>query len=230
MGRTRGKRAHAFQPERVPVGSSAEFARRGCGIQFRTRSAAPQVSGSGECSSVFVHPEEVPAVHFPATLRRKQRPQVLRQLRLGRGFERLAVPLNSFRGLRRGCGNVLQQPEETSGSRTDEFRPQPLRFPRARRRNLVRGLCGTWFRTLNAPFRRLCRPCPWRRCVFRRCVFWRCVSWGNPRTKAPPLFPQNESAALVPLRPPEKHTGTRSGVSGFSLFPGGNRRESVTAE
>ena len=53
MGRTRGKRAHAFQPERVPVGSSAEFARRGCGIQFRTRSAAPQVSGSGECSSVL---------------------------------------------------------------------------------------------------------------------------------------------------------------------------------
>ena len=54
MGRTRGKRAHAFQPELVPVGSSAEF--------------APQVSGSGECSSVLAVPgeEEVRIPGFPS--------------------------------------------------------------------------------------------------------------------------------------------------------------------
>ena len=46
-----------------------------------------------------------------------------------------------------------------------EFRPQPLRFPRARRRNQVPALVS---------------PVARRRCVFRRCVFW-----GSPRTKAP---------------------------------------------
>ena len=114
MGRTRGKRAHAFQPERVPVGSSAEF--------------APQVSGSGECSSVLD---------------------------------------GAFKGRNSFPPTAPTLPGE-----------EEVRIPKVR----VLG------------------------------------------------FPQNESAALVPLRPPEKHTGTSSGVSGFSLFPGGNRRESVTAE
>ena len=113
---------------------------------------------------------QVPAVHFPAGNRQETATAG-------------AAKTSSWTGLLKG-GNVLQQPEETSGSRTHEFRPQPLRFPRARRRNLVPALVSP---------------------AARR----RCVSWGSPRTKAPLGSPDWESAVKrtfpkgsAPVSPP----------------------------
>ena len=67
--------------------------------------------GSGECSSVFVHPEEVPG----------------------------AAKTSSWTGLLKD-GNGLHWGELNSPPSPYEFRPQPLRFPRARRRNQVPAL------------------------------------------------------------------------------------------
>ena len=71
------------------------------------------------------------------------------------GSSRVGKPVRTWTGLLKG-GN--------------QFRPQPLRLPRARRLPRVPALVS---------------PVSRRRCVFRRCVFWRCVFWGSPRTKAP---------------------------------------------
>ena len=104
----------------------------------RTYEFAPQVSGSGECSSVFVHPDAgsggTLSCREPAgnSDRRCCEDFVLavpgeEEVRIP-GFPRneSAVKLPNPKGSARPSmgRNVLQQPEETSGSRTYEFAPQ----------------------------------------------------------------------------------------------------------